>query len=431
MIPPTHPREFQFRDENKQGVTIAAYCVGGLAMFYIVAFLIITYRKRKAAVFVYAQVNFIFVVLFGLLLVAIGAVLYCIESINNICMVRVWFVCLGNSFVLVPLIIKVTALNHLMKASKKMRRTKINLKHLYSSLLALSGIVTTYLIVWTIMDPSRSVEILILEDENVVSSYFGCRSESTGWQTAYDFWEALLTLWAAALAFQSRTAKAEFNESKSLGMMIYSHFVFMILRIAVSQVFDDNDAYTSSIATSFLFSLDAIVALTIYLLPKIMTLTERTTATSNRRPYLSATANSIATSTENGKSTRRIISFLIPEKRESGSSDESTSKPPKLGYKISSTERSSTEIISQSYEMKEAAASVANQVHVRESGSLSCSERSNIWTNSQRTDQMADSERIWIDNCESSVSNNEELKQLLNQSYEEISKLKKLLRERR
>mmetsp|Transcript_42195 Transcript_42195/g.101915 ORF Transcript_42195/g.101915 Transcript_42195/m.101915 type:complete len:969 (-) Transcript_42195:2251-5157(-) len=270
LMPPNHPKVFRSREDYEQSVTIAAYVLGLITLGYIVVCSAISFKKRKAAVFVYSQVQFIFVMLFGLFLVAIGAILNGIEPNSTLCMVRVWLVSMGYTFELVPLIIKVTALNHLMRASKKMRRVKIKPAQLYTSLLALSGIVTVYLIVWTAVDPPQATEIRKLEDDRItVTSHFGCRSSSTYWNITYLVWEGVLILWCSVLAFQSRNVQAEFNESKSLGMMIYSHFIFLALRVIVSLVFDD-DAYTSSIATSYLLSCDIVVALIIYLLPKMV-----------------------------------------------------------------------------------------------------------------------------------------------------------------
>ncbi|CAJ1968191.1 unnamed protein product [Cylindrotheca closterium] len=282
LMPPNHPKVFRSREDYAQTVTIAAYILGFITLAYIVVCSAVSFKKRKAAVFVYSQVRFIFVMLFGLFLVAIGAIMNGIEPDDTICMTRVWLVSLGYTFELVPLIIKVTALNHLMKASKKMRRVQINRQQLYTSLLVLSGIVALYLIVWTAVDPSKATEVRKLEDDRTtVTSHFGCRSSSPYWNIIYLIWESILILWCSVLAFQSRNVQAEFNESKSLGMMIYSHFIFLALRVIVSLVFDD-DAYTSSIATSYLLSLDIIVALMIYLVPKMVMPSETIQQQQNR-----------------------------------------------------------------------------------------------------------------------------------------------------
>ncbi|KAL3927658.1 MAG: hypothetical protein SGBAC_012995 [Bacillariaceae sp.] len=294
LLPPNHPKVYRSREDYQQSVTIAAYVLGFITLAFIVVCFAVSYKKRKAAVFVYSQVRFIFVMLFGLFLVAIGAILNGIEPNSTLCMVRVWLVSLGYTFELVPLIVKVTALNHLMRASKRMRRVKIKARQLYSSLLALSGIVTVYLIVWTAVDPSQATEVRKLEDDRItVTSHFGCRSSSSYWNVSYLLWESILIIWCSVLAFQSRKAQAEFNESKSLGIMIYSHFIFLALRVIVSLVFDD-DAYTSSLATSYLLSMDIVVALMVYLVPKMVVQAETIEEQQQRgRSNYSAATNEI------------------------------------------------------------------------------------------------------------------------------------------
>ncbi|KAL3931689.1 MAG: hypothetical protein SGBAC_011192, partial [Bacillariaceae sp.] len=225
LIPPNHPKIFQPRDDYDNTVRIAAYSVGFVALVYTLLFTAITFRKRKAPVFVYAQVQIIFVVLFGLLVVAVGAILYGMEPEDMVCSSRVWLVSLGYTLKLVPLIVKVTALNHLMKASQQMRRVNINPSQLYPSVMMLASLLGMYLIIWTIIDPAKPTEIRQLEADSItVTSHTACRSESQYWETVYYIWEGMLALWASVLAFQTRTAQAEFNESKSLGMMSYSHF---------------------------------------------------------------------------------------------------------------------------------------------------------------------------------------------------------------
>ena len=270
LIPPNHPKVFQYRDDYTSNLTFFAYMFGVIALVYTIFSTNISIQKRETAVFVYAQVQFIFVVLLGLLMVAIGSILYGIEPNDTICTTRIWLINLGYTFELVPLVIKVTALNHLMKASQRMRRISIKPGQLYSSVFALAAMLGIYLVLWTSLDPPMAKEFRRLEDDLVtVTSHFGCRSESAHWQTGSNLWEGLLVLWASVLAFQTRKVQAEFNESKSLGMMSYSHFIFLVLRVIAAIVFED-DAYKTSISTSYLLSLDVIVSISIYLLPKMV-----------------------------------------------------------------------------------------------------------------------------------------------------------------
>ncbi|CAJ1968193.1 unnamed protein product [Cylindrotheca closterium] len=270
LMPPNHPKVFQSRDEHEEIATILAYSLGFVALVYILLSTTITFRKRKTAVFVYAQAQFVFVILFGLLLVAVGAILHGMEPDDVICCSRIGLVSLGYTFQLVALIVKVTALNGSMKASQQRRRVKINPSQLYTSVMILSLLLGFYLIIWMAVDPPKSTEIWTQEPDSItVTSHFGCRSESQYWHTAYIVWEGMLVLWASAVAFQTRHIEGEFNESTSLGMMSYSHFVFLMIRVMVSVVFEGED-HTRSLATSVLLSVDIIAAITIYLVPKMV-----------------------------------------------------------------------------------------------------------------------------------------------------------------
>lgn len=268
FVPPGYPRTIKARNKRAEASVVIAVVFGGIAVVYVLVAIIEMYRRRKMRVFLYAQVQFIFAVLVGLLLVAIGSILYVIEPNQFVCSSQFWLVTLGYTMELVPLIIKVSALNQLMRASRKMRRVVIKPGALYTKIAAVLVLVTIGLIAWTVVDPPSPSETRTLgESKTVVFTQIGCLSSSRYWTTIYYLWEGMLVLVAFALAFQSRKAKAEFNESKSLGLMIYSHFVFSMLRVVVFNVFDD-DIHMEALATSFLLSVDVILGVSIYLLPK-------------------------------------------------------------------------------------------------------------------------------------------------------------------
>eukprot|EP00980_Cylindrotheca_fusiformis_P004723 scaffold1004_cov105-Cylindrotheca_fusiformis.AAC.6 len=299
-----YPRKIQGNDDSHLGVTATAQVMGIIATLYVLIAFALTYRMRKARVFVYAQVQFIFLILLGLLLVAISSILHSISPNDSVCVSQFWLVSLGYTCELVPLIIKVSAMNHLMRASKRMRRVNIKPSALYAKAFFLTSIVTICLIVWTVVDPPTATEFRSLsEDKTTISSEQGCSSNSEYWVTVSHFWEGLLIVWAFVLAFQSRTAKAEFNESRSVGTMIYSHFVFAVLRVVVYLIFDD-DPYTTAIATSFLLSVDVISALTLYLVPKWIKNGQTINERRSRRVHVSETVRSVR---ENADDTAKDI----------------------------------------------------------------------------------------------------------------------------
>lgn len=269
FIPPSHPRAVIPKTNKRQVVEVVAYSVGAFAVLYVVAATVEMYEKRTMKVFLYAQVKFIFVVLFGLLLVAIASILYVVEPSVVVCTTEFWLVAIGYTCMLVPLIIKVSAMNQLMRASARMRRIRIRTNALYAKVMAWLIVVTIFLVVWTAVDAPRPIQLRTLsEDRTTIFTETGCMSSSEYWVVIYLSWEMLLAISAFVLAFQSRKAKAEFNESKSLCMMIYSHLGFACLRIIAFYVLDEDDMHLQAVGTSLFLSLDVIMAVTIYLIPK-------------------------------------------------------------------------------------------------------------------------------------------------------------------
>lgn len=128
------------------------------------------------------------------------------------------------------------------------------------------------LITWTAMSPPQAVEKLELAEEfsTTVKVELTCRSEQAVWPYLNAIWHAVLIIVASVLAFQSRGIIPEFNESRSIGTMIYSHFLFLVFRLIVFFL-AMNGSISSNIfgaSISFLHILDAGFATAIYVIPK-------------------------------------------------------------------------------------------------------------------------------------------------------------------
>eukprot|EP00957_Ditylum_brightwellii_P166427 12668370-Ditylum_brightwellii.AAC.1 len=98
---------------------------------------------------------------------SISAILYATPPSLGSCVARQWIATLGFSLELVPIIVKVAAINRLFSQSKKMKRVKINQKHLYTCVAAVIVIVAIYLSVWTAADPpTRQSDSKLTEKNN-------------------------------------------------------------------------------------------------------------------------------------------------------------------------------------------------------------------------------------------------------------------------
>jgi len=286
FIPLGYPKRLSGEDSYDRPLLSAAGGIVAVSVLYSLVTLIVVYRYRTVKVFVYAQVPFVVMVLVGLLLVGVGSIFTALEPQDGICISQKWFVTLGYTLGLVPLLVKVAAINRMVNAAKRMKRVSMNTKSLVWTVAGVVFIVITYLIVWTWNDPSSRVENLYLNrnDATEVWTTVRCASNKFSlWDLLVLCWDGILILCATVLAFQSRNVKEEFSDSRSLSMMIYSHFLFTVLRVvcfALSTSLVSGDAQLddapvldpSSLAavTSFLLSMDAIIAVTVYIIPKVL-----------------------------------------------------------------------------------------------------------------------------------------------------------------
>lgn len=283
FIPRGYPRIFAEDTTYHVALLHVALGVGGLAIVLVLLIFVLVYYFSDTKVFVYAQVPFIFMVLLGLLLVACGSIFYALEPKNAICVSQVWLITLGYTLELVPLLVKVAAINRLMIATRRMKRVKISMQSLFLTVACLVLIVVIFLAVWTVVDPPtrHTGRHLMEEDHFEIVTTVTCASKSGIWDLIVICWNGLLIVCATVLAFQSRTIKQDFNESRSLGMMIYSHFVFGVLRTITfnlggsSSSLDQSSGYPTidpsivAAASSFLLSIDVITSVTIYIIPKL------------------------------------------------------------------------------------------------------------------------------------------------------------------
>jgi hypothetical protein len=159
-----------------------------------------------------------------------------------------------------------------MQSSKMSRRVNVSRQDMFLSLGFLVMIDLIILIAWTVVSPSQAVESLSLPEEfsTTVKVNLICRSRQIIWPYVALIWHTLLLIVASVLAFQSRGIIPDFNESRSIGTMIYSIFLFMVFRLIVF-LLDIRGLIASNIfgaSMSFLYIFDTLFATTIYVIPK-------------------------------------------------------------------------------------------------------------------------------------------------------------------
>jgi hypothetical protein len=159
-------------------------------------------------------------------------------------------------------------MNRLIQSSKKMQRININPQSLLIRVIIWMSLIIVFLVVWTVYDAPAVEESRHLnqQDTTIVSIDRECKSEAIFWEVAQASLQALLLLICAIFAFQSRHSVSIVNDSRVLAQLVYSHFMFMILRLMVTafDLFDVFDGSIVSTLASFNHSFDALFAMCIY-----------------------------------------------------------------------------------------------------------------------------------------------------------------------
>ena len=194
------------------------------------------------------------------------------EPTNSVCAARNWLTSLGFSLVLGVVLVKMSTINRIMQNAKKLKRVRVSTKDMVISVGFLVSLDLIFLIAWTAVSPPQAVEKLDLPEEfgTTVKVELICRSEQIVWQYVSAIWKAVLIIVASVLAFQSRGIIPEFNESRSIGTMIYSQFLFLVFRLIVLflAMIGSISSNIFGASISFLHIFDAVFATTIYVIPK-------------------------------------------------------------------------------------------------------------------------------------------------------------------
>lgn len=274
-IPRTFPRVVEDERSSESALAhtalgfscAAAVCVG-------LAFLGVLRNKDKPAI-VLAQVNFLYLLLAGLAMVSAASILLNIAPSDFTCVAIAWLVSMGYTFELVPLLFKVGAIASLISASKKFKRVRLEKRKLFTAVLAVGVIVVVFLIVWTCLDPPQKTAEFDLTEEidedgdTVVKRTYYCSSDSYAWAFVSIGWQALLLLCGSILAFTTRNMRKDMTESLVVSVLVYSHFMFVILRILHFNFSDNLEVWHLARYLSLIFSCDVICACFIYFFPKL------------------------------------------------------------------------------------------------------------------------------------------------------------------
>jgi len=273
FVPSGYPRVMKDTRTYNEPYLYAAIAFACLVIIVVLVSSYLTHIWSSKPAIRAAQVDFLYLILLGFLFTGASAIMIAIEPSTATCTTQQWLVTLGYTLSYVPLLVKVAAINKIQQQAKRMKRLIIQRSQLFGIVGAALGFVTIYLIVWTIVDTPTRVDNKALVGENIVEVGLGCSSKNSDLWSAFAFaWEAILLVCASVLAFQSRNVRQDFNESRSLATLVYSHFIWAVFRALVTFAIP-NSAFKSSVRaaiTSLLISCDTLSAIGIYFMPKFI-----------------------------------------------------------------------------------------------------------------------------------------------------------------
>jgi 7 transmembrane sweet-taste receptor of 3 GCPR len=277
LLPPGYPREIE-KDTSSTSLYIAALVMAALASLVVICTAGSVYRHRRNPAIKASQIEFLALLLLGLFLIAIGAMMTAIPVSEGTCIAGAWLIMVGYTIELVPLLVKISAINMLVHAARGHKRVFLQRRHLFTTVAVITLCVAVYLVVWTVLDPPSPQSGFIFgtsstatkEGNVVLETAAFCSSNSGAWRVVAIIWNCVLLVAGTVLAFQSRKIKLkDFNESLIVGLMIYSQCIFLIARVVSQTVLKDQVSDSAlSYSVSIIFAVDVIVTTLIYFLPK-------------------------------------------------------------------------------------------------------------------------------------------------------------------
>ena len=204
FVPPSHPQVFVSSQDF--GLTIAAIVFSAIAILLTVGTIGgILYKHRKGKLGRGTQIEFLLLLLAGLVMVSVGSLLMAVEPSTGSCVGSIWMINVGYAAQLVPTLIRVSTIVKIVRASMKMKIVNVDKKKLVRKSMGISGIAAIYCLFWTIFDaPKSDIVVNVTGDQNefgetIVSVSNHCDSDSSIWFYVSFVIQAFLLVCASAL----------------------------------------------------------------------------------------------------------------------------------------------------------------------------------------------------------------------------------------
>ena len=139
FVPRSYPRTIRNEDASSDSansgsdrIVYIATVFGGITTVVVAITWMMVYQRRELHSIRMALTEFLYLLLAGSFLIGIGAIMVGLPPNTATCATAIWFINLGYTLELVPLIVKIAAVNRLMGAARQFRRIVLTRKTLLS-----------------------------------------------------------------------------------------------------------------------------------------------------------------------------------------------------------------------------------------------------------------------------------------------------------
>ena len=221
-------------------------------------------------VFRAAQAEFLYLFLFGGVLILLGIFTWQIYVTSSSCQAAPWLFAVGFTLLVGTVFIRAFRIFLIVRASNKMKRVSPKKATGYIGLLALCSVTWLLLIIWTAAVPVQ-VELKEPDPIRPVESYYVCSvtDGSIALLILTLVWCGIISVMATVFGFLNRNFdRTLFNESRPLGFVAYNIAVLSALIIGL-QAANVGDVETLFIIRSILINVLVLFAVLFLFLPKL------------------------------------------------------------------------------------------------------------------------------------------------------------------
>ncbi|CAB9522519.1 Receptor-type guanylate cyclase gcy [Seminavis robusta] len=274
-IPKSHPRVIEEVASSDGSLFKAALAIAIMAAVLVSVSIAFTYIKRKTKVIYYAQSEFLILIQVGMLLTIGSAVTSSLSPSNTTCGFTIWLKNTGYVLQLVPLLIRISAINQLAASGKQMQRVRLNIWKLHAVVAVAAALVAVFLLVWTLVDPPQEqfqykvTDLVTPTGDTVVEAFGYCGSENDFWYFVQMGWKGAVLVPACLIAFLTLRVKEDLNDTRSLAVMLFIRIFFLIASLCAGLLMQEANAVSDLMGCwSLLISLDTILSVAVYIVPK-------------------------------------------------------------------------------------------------------------------------------------------------------------------